>query len=128
MTQLAWLIYLSGALEDFGNVLISLLIIGGFGIIVLVIVAVAEYTIEDNPVPDPLKSLMKIIGSVYLFVLILVAFIPPQKTTLLMASAIYSQKFIESDRGKAIVDPSIQLLQDWIQSQLKTFDTQQSHH
>ena len=130
MNSLSWFIYLISCVSSINNILL-------FAQIFLVFVYIfswiqragiwdrcntpsREEKYNEEIKPNYIKKQFLILKCL-IFVSIMTAIIPNKQTMIMIAASEVSQRVYESEKIKNIIDPSVELLQEWIKKELSTF-------
>ena len=131
MNSLSWLIYLAGAVGNFGILFGWIIALSAIATIVLTIAKlVMEFDSDIRSQPETRASFRRwaiFAGIVFLFSGIIECVIPDRKTVLLIAASEIGERVLNSDRMAqvenrvaGIVDPSLDLLNTWIAQQTQS--------
>ena len=118
MNNLSWLIYLAGASATLAN--FFYFITGVFGVLAVLAGIVGVVHMDETRDYRRLGSAFK--AAMALFVCmamagIVASLMPNRQTVLLIAASEIGERVVTSERVQGVIDPSIELLQTWIQQQ-----------
>ncbi len=135
MNGLSWLIYLIYVLPNFAGILLSLAIVAAIVFISSIIYRMIQgstknsyfesdtaYTSRLNKYEDDkprIISLQKKIFAGFLAALFIWALIPAKQGLILIASSQVGEQVVKSETVKNVLDPSVELLQEWIKKELQ---------
>ena len=131
MNTLSWLIYIAGVTGTLGNFLIFIAsVLGVIGVIFFIAAAIQldETDSQSRPLdPDKLTERRKSRGYCWRYfwwgfmgmwiVGGIAAIMPSRQTVLLIAASEIGEQVVNHQRIIGVLDPSIELLQTWIQQQ-----------
>jgi hypothetical protein len=124
MNSLSWFIYLAEVSNGFCNFLVffavmSFVLLAMCGLIRGVGSPTREFENFTKEEKEKLSKFTKYSFLCGVVCIIVSIFIPSKNTLMLIAASEYGQKFVESKTAQEIIDPSTQLLKEWINNQLK---------
>ena len=127
MNNLSWVLYLANVIEATETFMILFLQV----VIVLILVSVIVnifawdwYNYCNDTIPSTFSEKWKYIKGTPLsilsgFFIFFLIFVPSKNTLYMIAGSEYIEKITVSQSGKDIIDPSIELLKNYINSELK---------
>jgi hypothetical protein len=115
MNTLSWLIYFAGISESLIILFTILGILLTIGSLFMMMVSADPETKSDEKFNKPIRWTL-ISGITFL---VLLVFVPNQKTIMLIATSEIGEKVVKSEQVANIADPSIALLKAWIEKQTK---------
>ena len=117
MNSLTWLILLIGLTDNLHAALPAIFIFGGLAAIACGVGASADDRNFDEARPHFLKWAKRLAGIV-VFSIVLQIVIPTKQTMIMVAASEVGDKVVKSEKMQQILDPSIDLLQQWIKNEL----------
>lgn len=120
MNNLSWFIYLTQVVPGLGQMFTGLAIVLGTALALSFMVRVMssdedDYEEELKPMLIKFHKYSTICGVVFA---LLAVSIPNRQTMILIAASEVGEKVYQSEKAKAILDPSVELLQEWIKKEL----------
>lgn len=112
MNSLSWLIYLSQLVENISAVCIAILIFGGT---ISGLTTLFSHLEHGRPYPWAKKTFIWILSTAIPILVI----IPSQKTVIMIAASQYGEMFVKSPQVSQIVDPSLEYLKTFLESEVK---------
>lgn len=120
MNSLSWFIYLTQVVPGLGQMFTGFAIVLGTALALSFMVrgmASDEDDYEEELKPKFIKFQKYSTICVVVFAL-LSTVIPNRQTLILIAASEVGEKVYQSDKVKSIIDPSVELLQEWIKKEL----------
>lgn len=115
MNSLSWMIYGISVVSSVGSLLSFLILVSTilFGIFVVLLPMILD-EIEASVIGYYVKRFL-IVYAMAIFTLIVV---PDKKTMVLISASEIGESLYKSEQAKGIINPSIELLQEWIKNEL----------
>jgi hypothetical protein len=128
MNTLSWFIYFIGVVPALKGVMIAVAILSGIALGLVILSHM--FNRSDTYSEQEKENFDEISAPVYrywrkVFVWILcvsvpiTVFVPNQKTMILIGASEFGEKMIMSEKAQKLLDPSYQLLEAWINEELK---------
>jgi hypothetical protein len=128
MNTLSWFIYLIGVVPALKGVMITVAIFSGIALGLVILSHM--FNRSDTYSEQEKENFDEISAPVYrywrkVFVWILcvsvpiTVFVPNQKTMILIGASEFGEKMLMSEKAQKLLDPSYQLLEAWINEELK---------
>jgi hypothetical protein len=110
MNSLSWTIYLAQMVVNLGVVAMWICLFGGISTVMISLFSAAE---NGKPFPWAVKTFIWIMA----VTIPILVFIPSQKTVMMIAASQYGEMVAKSPQVAQIVDPSLEFLKNYIESE-----------
>lgn len=130
MNSLSWFVYLIQVIPTFGAVTLTATIISLILYFIFWIARAIQYDgcydrqsreYYEEVTKKSIKTIQKPLIYIFCISLILTVFLPKKETMVLIAASEVGEKVFASQTIKNIIDPSLELLQEWIKQELNQF-------